>query len=273
MAPTIKLIVTDMDGTLLDGEHRLPPRFETIVYELAARGITWVIASGRQLANLRAQFEVTGTPVDIIAENGALVQVQGEAEPFFRDLSPMADFAAVLEAALKVPGATPVLCGDTCAWVFDGYPEHRATVNRYFKETADWHTLAEVQDVAVCKVAVFHPQAATVLYPALAPFESAALRVILSSPCWVDVQPTRVHKGRGLQALLERRKVLPEEAIVFGDYLNDLEMMQMGTHSVAMANAHPELLRTCRAITRANTEDGVLAYLRSIGILISEETP
>ncbi len=262
-----KLIVTDMDGTLLDGDHRLPRHFKAIVTGLAERGIHWAIASGRQLANLRAQFDALGIHLDILAENGALVQLGEEAEPFFVDVTPVDFFEAVLLKGLAVAGTTPVLCGAKQAWVHDGLPEHLPEVRRYFESIAPWHDLDEVRGEEICKVALYHPQAATALYPAVAPLERDDCRVILSSPCWIDVQPTRVHKGRGLEALLARRGVLPEETVVFGDYLNDLEMMQMGTHSVAMANAHPKLLEACAHQTLANTENGVLHYLRTCGVL------
>ena len=95
----IRLIVTDMDGTLLDGERRLPRHFPAIANGLAERGIDWAIASGRQFANLRAPFDALGMHPDIIAENGALAVAGGEPTPFFRDLTPMAFFADVIGAA------------------------------------------------------------------------------------------------------------------------------------------------------------------------------
>ncbi len=266
-APDIRLIVTDMDGTLLDDQHRLPRQFASLVNDLKARGIRWAIASGRQLANLQAQFAPLGVAVDILAENGALVLASEDTTPFFCDLTPVETFQSILLAAMQVPQTTPVLCGATVAWVSDVYPEHRTKVNTYFAETQLWHTLEEVKSYDVCKVAIYHPEAATALYPRLAPFETTDLRVILSSPCWVDVQPARIHKGNGLKALLQRRGIRPEQTIVFGDYLNDTEMMTMGTHSVAMANAHPALTAQCRYTTRANTEDGICFYLRQQGLI------
>ncbi len=263
----IKLIVTDMDGTLLDADHRLPEHFAEVVNDLKTRGIHWAIASGRQLANLQAQFAPLGISLDILAENGSLVQLGEESTPFFRDLTPATFFESILTAAAEIPLTTPVLCGADCAWVKDLYPEHRACVNTYFAKTVLWSAFEEVRNCELCKIAFYHPEAATQLHPHLAPFESDDLRVILSSPCWVDVQPRRIHKGNGLQALLHRRNLRPEQAVVFGDYLNDVEMMTMGTHSVAMANAHPELAKACLHTTRANTEDGVLFYLRQLGLL------
>ncbi len=263
----IRLIVTDMDGTLLDANHQLPPGFPEIVKDLRARGIHWAIASGRQLANLQAQFEPLGVPIDLMAENGALVLAGGEQKPFFADLTPIEVFRHIVTISEHVQRATPVLCGADVAWVKAVYPEHFPVVKTYFAETAMWTERYEIEADSICKVAIYHPQAATVLYPKLAPFESASMRIILSSPCWVDVQPTRIHKGHGLQALLQRYALRPDQVIVFGDYLNDVEMMTMGTQSVAMANAHPDLKAECRYTTTANTENGVITFLQTIGLL------
>ena len=264
--PAPRLIVTDMDGTLLDGQRQLPAHFPAIVRGLAERGIGWAIASGRQLANLQAQFAELGLALDIIAENGALALLGGACEPFFEDLTPVDFFAEVIATARCVPGATPVLCGATCAWVDDAYPANFEAVGHYFSRS-EHLPLDPLPPVRLCKVAIYHPDAGGVLWQRLAPLARADLRVIHSSPCWIDVQPARINKGRALAALLQRRGLQPAEAIVFGDYLNDTEMMTLGTHAVAMANAHPELLALCPHHAPANTENGVVRYLRALGVL------
>lgn len=264
---TIRLIVTDMDGTLLDGEKRLPSDFPAIVKGLQARGIQWAIASGRQLANLFRLFEGIGLAPDIIAENGALALAGGDREPFFRDLTPVSHFETIIRAAQTVPHATTVLCGESCAWAADNYPQNFPQVSHYFAVLEPWHTLESMLKESVCKIAVYHPRAAAELLPVLAPLETPGLRVILSSPTWIDVQPARINKGRALQELLAHHALKPEEAIVFGDYLNDLEMMTVGAHAVAMENAHPDLKACCPLRAPANTGNGVITYLQKNGIL------
>lgn len=263
----IRLIVTDMDGTLLDGEKRLPPNFPAIVKELQARGIQWAIASGRQLANLYKLFEGIDLYPDIIAENGSLALAGGEKEPFFRDLTPVRTFEEIITIAQSIPHATSVLCGDVCAWAADNYPQNFPQVSHYFAVLEPWHNLEAMMEKAVCKVAIYHPQAATELLPALAPLETPELRVILSSPTWIDVQSARINKGRALQELLAYHNLQPEQAIVFGDYLNDREMMTVGAHAVAMENAHPEIKAICPLRAPANTCNGVIHYLKENKIL------
>ena len=267
MQPDLRLVVTDMDGTLLDAERRLPPGFPDAVRALAGRGVRWAIASGRQLANLRARLDPLGLPLDIIAENGALAWADGEEAPFFEDLTPAAAFAPVLQAALETPGATPVLCGPDRAWVHDAHPESLPAVGCYFARTEPWHALGDVLGRDVCKVAVYHPRAAEALHPRLAPLATPGRRVILSGPEWVDVQHARIDKARALAALLRRRGLRPDQSIVFGDYLNDAGMIALTPHGVAMANALPEVKARAAAVAPPNTQDGVLRHLRAIGLL------
>lgn len=120
---------------------------------------------------------------------------------------------------------------------------------------------------ACAKPPSYHPCAAEALYPRLAPLATAERRVILSGPEWVDVQHARIDKANALSALLDRRGLRPEEAIVFGDYLNDAGMLGLTPHSVAMANALPELRARAASIAPPNTQNGVLAHLRAIGLL------
>jgi Cof subfamily protein (haloacid dehalogenase superfamily) len=270
MAPTldnIRLIVTDMDGTLLDGARQLPKNFKTALQTLEARGIHWAIASGRQLANLQDLFAIEGIDLDIIGENGAIAQLKGAKEPFFKDLTPATTFKDILTASLTIPGATPVLCGPFNAWIHDAYPSDHPIVRRYFSHADTWHQFEEIQSVEICKIAIYHPQAAEALWPTLSPYNSADCKVIISSDHWIDIQLGHIHKGNGLKALLQARGLAPEQAVVFGDYLNDVEMMTLGTHAVAMANSHPDLKAICAYTTLANTEDGVLHYLRQGGLL------
>lgn len=265
--PDFKLIVTDMDGTLLDGQRQLPPSLPEVVSELASKGIGWAIASGRQLANLQDVLKIADLNLDIIAENGSLACLKGEEKPFFKDLTPIAFFYDILKTSLEIPGATPVLCGLDTAWIHDAYPEDHKIIHRYFSHAQTWHNLDEIKNIAVCKIAVYHPKAAEMLWEILGQYHTSTCKVIISSDHWIDIQPTRIHKGNGLQALLQKRHIKPKQTIVFGDYLNDVEMMTIGTHGVAMRNAHPNLRTLCAHTTRANTENGVLWYLQNIGLL------
>ena len=74
----IRLIASDMDGTLLDGNSNLPDEFWPLMHELAVRDIAFVPASGRQLATLDTMFSGTDAGHSYIAENGSIVTFHGQ---------------------------------------------------------------------------------------------------------------------------------------------------------------------------------------------------
>ena len=69
----LRLVVTDMDGSLLDVEGRLPPRFGTVLTRMRENDVAFVPASGRQLDNLRTVFGAAIADSPVIAENGTVV--------------------------------------------------------------------------------------------------------------------------------------------------------------------------------------------------------
>ena len=75
----IKLIACDMDGTLLDSQKRLPMDFSEVLAALKEKGVLFAVASGRQYAALRRDFEPYIEDVLFICENGALL---AESKPF-----------------------------------------------------------------------------------------------------------------------------------------------------------------------------------------------
>ena len=70
----LKFIASDLDGTLLDGERRIPEEIFPLIREMTKRGILFCPASGRQYANLKKLFAPVANDVLFMAENGALVK-------------------------------------------------------------------------------------------------------------------------------------------------------------------------------------------------------
>src|SRR6056297_937664 len=69
----IKLVVSDMDGTLLNSKHEVSPQFIEILKELKELDIKFAVASGRQYYSLRERMDAIKDELIYIAENGAIV--------------------------------------------------------------------------------------------------------------------------------------------------------------------------------------------------------
>ena len=73
-----------------------------------------------------------------------------------------------------------------------------------------------------------------------------------------------VNKGLAIKEIQDKLGISYEETMVFGDYLNDLEMMDYAYHSYAMENAHDDLKKVSRYIAKKNTEDGVIEKIKEV---------
>ena len=259
----LRLVVVDMDGTLLDGEGRLPAELPRMLDRLHARGIVFAPASGRQYATLRDMFAGVGGLTTFIAENGNVVVRDGEMtaadgiDPGVVD----AVIAAVRAARADGKPLGLVVCHPECAYVEVDEPAFLDESANYYHSLEVIGDLAEVRAGAM-KLAVFDGDGSETTAAQLMHDEVGdRLEVAVSGKWWVDMMSPGSHKGHAVRALQERLGVTPAQTAVFGDLLNDLEMMGAGELSFAMANAHPDVKAASNYGAPANTENGVMVVL------------
>ncbi|MGW2343941.1 Cof-type HAD-IIB family hydrolase [Streptomyces sp. NPDC001661] len=265
--PDIRLVVTDMDGTLLDGDGNIPESLWPLLTDLGDRGIAFCPASGRQYATLAAQFDaVDDGGMVYVAENGAYV-VRGGAELSSDPLEP-----AVVEWIVKSMrqlvqedgvDAGVVVCGKRSAYVERSDEAFMTQVRKYYAAHEIVDDATAVEDEFV-KVALFDfGSAQETTAPLLAPLADTH-QVVVSSHHWIDVMNPAANKGAAVRRLQDALGITPAQTMVFGDYRNDLEMLDTADWSYAMANAHPDVLARARLRAPANTENGVVRTVRDV---------
>ncbi|MEU7382855.1 MULTISPECIES: Cof-type HAD-IIB family hydrolase [unclassified Streptomyces] len=255
----IRLIVTDMDGTLLDDAKRLPAGLWPTLAELRRRGVLFSPASGRQYATLAEQFAGHDEGMVFIAENGTHV-VRDGVELSSDPLDPAVAarlIGAVRELATGGVDVGAVVCGKRSAYVERTDEAFLAEVRKYYVRHRIVPDAAAVED-DIIKVALFDfGSAERTTAPALAPF-AGTHQVVVSGEHWVDVMNRTADKGAALRRLQRDLGITPAQTLVFGDYLNDLEMLDAAEWSFAMANAHPEVIGRARHLAPSNNDNGVL---------------
>ncbi|MEU2223556.1 Cof-type HAD-IIB family hydrolase [Streptomyces sp. NPDC018347] len=261
----IRLIVTDMDGTLLDDDKRIPGDLWPTLAELRRRGVLFSPASGRQYATLARQFAGVAEGMVFIAENGTYVVRDGvevSSDPLDRSVA--RDLARTVRR-LVADGADvgAVVCGKRAAYVERTDEAFLAQVRTYYVEHRIVEDVTAVED-DVIKVALFDfGPAERTTAPALEAF-AATHQVVVSGEHWVDVMNRTANKGAALRGLQRELGITPAQTMVFGDYLNDLEMLDAAEWSFAMSNAHPEVLRRARYVAPSNNDDGVLRTIARV---------
>ncbi len=262
--PDIRLIAVDMDGTLLDPQGHVPERLWPLLDRLRARGILFAPASGRQYATLHRTFAEHAEGMVFIAENGAFV-VRDELELHLDRLEP-AFVLGALQALRSLPARHDVgvvVCGPRTAWVERGDPEFLAEAGRYY---ASLQLVPELRAVAAqaIKIAVHTAEGASAEVAAALADDAglaATHQVVVSGAHWVDLMNAGVNKGVALERLQHQLGIDRAQTAAFGDYLNDLELLDAAHHSYAMANAHPAVLARARLRAPSNAEHGVIAVI------------
>lgn len=266
----LRLVVCDMDGTLLDDEGRFPPDLPRVLDRLRRRGIVFAPASGRQYATLRDMFAGLDTGGDsgaavgaFIAENGNVVVRDGEISA--ADGMDPAIVDEVIDAvrAARAQGDPMglIVCHPDRAYVEIDQPGFNAEAAKYYHSRAVVDDLHVVKHGAI-KLAIYDDRGTELeAAPMMERLVGDRLEVAVSGRCWVDMMVPGRHKGHAVRDLQKQLGVTPAQTAVFGDFLNDLQMMGTGDMSFAMANAHADIKAASNYPAPANVDYGVTVTL------------
>jgi hypothetical protein len=258
--PDIRLVVADMDGTLLDGDGRIPDTFWPVLERMHRRGVYFAPASGRQYATLARLFERVRDGMVVIAENGAFVVRDGvELSSHILET----DFVRRLVLRLRsLPTADigVVLSGKKSAYVERNDEAFVSEARKYHVALTTVDDLLLVDDDVV-KVAIFDfGDAETGVAPHLADVRDTH-QVVVSGEHWIDVLAAGVNKGVAVRELQSQLGVSHDQTAAFGDYLNDIEMLDAAGWSFAMQDAHPDVLAHALYRAPSNRDHGVVDML------------
>lgn len=256
----IKLIASDIDGTLLrEGTHELNPRLYDVILKLHEKGIHFVAASGRQWPSIERIFDPIKHKIFYLSNNGAYIGCFGrqlDIRMIGRELA----FSLVRDIR-KIPGMEALISGPDVLymeskdealvdWMVNGY-QYRVELVEDLTKIDDEiimvtaHKDTGIQDAVLGLIEKYGDR----------------LKMSISGNVWMDCMISGVSKGQAIAVLQENLNILPEETMVFGDQLNDLEMMERAYYSFTVGNARPEVKAAVRFQTDTNEHDGVLKIL------------
>jgi len=251
-----------MDGTLLDPDHQLNDLFLPTFKRLLEHGIVFSVASGRQLYNLQKQVSEVSDSIYFIAENGSFMVYQNQE--LLVEALDKEKIRELVQIGRSIPDSYLIICGKKKAYVENNDPEFLKELQLYFERFELVDDLLEVEDDEFLKFTVANLNGTEeFVYPYFKHLTDTC-QVKISGKIWLDISHKLANKGRAIQVLQEKFGITKDETMVFGDFLNDLEMLQQATYSFAMKNAHPEVIETARFMAAGNDENGVVAILQEV---------
>jgi hydroxymethylpyrimidine pyrophosphatase-like HAD family hydrolase len=266
----IRLVASDLDGTLLRPDETVSERTREAIVAVRRAGITLVLVTGRPpraLAPIAARIGVGGIA---ICANGAVVWDLDAGTMV--DVTPLAaDLAAGLVRELReaIPGVLFAVelehgFGREAGWTDGTGPPRPRLVERETPEVLEDDAL-ELVTGPVVKLLVRHP---TLPFPEVARRARQAVGeqavVTWAGTRLLEISAAGVTKAWALERLCARLGVRRQQVLALGDMENDLPMLAWAGHSVAVANAQPDVLDAADEVTASNLDDGVALVLERL---------
>ncbi|MCI9079589.1 MAG: HAD family hydrolase [Lachnospiraceae bacterium] len=257
----IKLIATDLDGTLLNSKKELPAGF--MEWVSGHKEIKMVIASGRQYYNICKLFPGMENTLVFMADNGGLV-FENDKVIYINEMK-TEDVIYCIEQFHENEKLSIILSGEKSAYMEHTSEEAERNAHMYYEKLEFTTDLRKcIEKDRIIKIAVFAEEHnAEKRYNKLGDFHNR-LKAVLSGDCWIDIANKTVDKGTAIKILQEKYGIKASECMAFGDYLNDMYMLLQCGESYAMQNAHPSLKEIAKYIALSNDDGGVMEVLRGL---------
>jgi len=258
----LKLVATDLDGTLLHTDGTVTPRTRDALTAVEDKGIIVVFVTGRPIRWMDDLWEHVGGHGLAICSNGGIVyDVHARAVDAARTIA--ADVGLRVGKVLReaIPGTTFALEKS------DGYAKEAGFMPRVPPPTdLVVGPLAEIFDDAVVKILARHEDMDPERF--WAEVESHVGDIVTttwsSRGALVEISAAGVSKASTLELLCRDRGIDAAEVVAFGDMPNDLALLEWAGTSYAMANAHPMVRGLADHVAPSNEDDGVAATLEQL---------
>lgn len=259
----IRLIVSDIDGTLVqDGGNQLNPEYFDVILELKKKGIHFVAASGRQVASIETLFAPIREKIFYLGDNGAYVGCYGRnlfLYPMDREIA-----LQLIGDIRSNPSLEVMVDGPRTAYMETKNQEFITWMREEYKfELEVVEDVTKVEDEFI-KISAYKKEDIQSQVQFFYDKYRDKLKITIAGDMWMDCMKTDVNKGNAVRLLQESLDIKPEETMIFGDQLNDIEMLNQAYYSFAVGNARDEVKKAARFQTDINKNDGVLKVLKTL---------
>jgi Cof subfamily protein (haloacid dehalogenase superfamily) len=282
----IKLIATDMDGTLLNEGRSISEENIHAIKEAQEDGINVIVATGRDYTETIHPLKQAGLRLPLICVNGADLRKE-DGEILHQQTLSMDQFDQ-LNLILTEEGIYFEIYTSKGAYTnddkqgldlvidlllttgeFSSYDEAMQLAEKRFEEgainrTKDYKDLLEKPNYDLFKLLAFSKDETRRERAKKRIEKEMDVSISASARDNLEITHKDATKGKGLEIIAKEYGIDLAKTMVIGDNYNDVSMMKVAGYSVAMGNAETEIKNLCDMVTKPNSEDGVAHAIRSV---------
>ncbi len=260
---TVKLVATDLDGTMLQ-DNKVDPKTKAIVQKMIKKGVELVISTGRMHCATQMTVRQLGINPYIVSYNGAMVH-QGLYGKELQNITMDKDIAKKLIAIGMENGVVMHVYINDVLYVQEmtnwtaNYMKLCAAPTRLLED------LKEAIDIFGDPTKVLFistPQNCANMQKMLRQKFAGEIYITSSAPYFVEAINPNVHKGKGVKIVADRLGIKQSEILVIGDNYNDMDLFEAGDIKIAMGDAVDALKESATWVTDTVTNDGWYKAIR-----------
>lgn len=265
----IKMIVSDLDGTLLDHTRRISERDHSSIKTAFNEGFEICIASGRMYSEINIIMQSFKNGYHAIGQNGATVYKKNRKQLASSVFEPEVS-AELLQTTNRYKHFVNFIhCTDDSFYLKERTEESISYESRILTDCtirSDLEAALIKDEIRSCKFSYFGELEKLIQLKAElnTQFEGKIETFISDKDC-LDVMPLDVSKGVGLSLLIKELGIEPNEVACIGDSFNDLSMFAITKHSFAMSNSHKDIRNQANTVIKsvADAIDHIISYNRT----------
>ncbi|QEK11864.1 HAD family phosphatase [Crassaminicella thermophila] len=266
-----KLVVSDMDGTLLNSNNTVSENNKKALKELLEKNIHVAIATGRIYTSAKVYAKYLDIVTPVIACNGAIVRDLKDDKIIYESHIQKEDALKVLDVARKYNVYFHFYTADTfyterLAYSSLKYSEWNKTLKEEdqidIRLIKDSYKQIEVSDEKIYKIQMISDDQKLLNRVREELEKMGTLEICKSWHNNIEIMNKGVSKANAIDHLAKSLKVKKEEIVCFGDNENDISMLTYAGLGIAMGNAEDFVKERADYITDTNDEDGVANALR-----------
>lgn len=258
----VKLIASDMDGTLLDENGQVPPETFGLILALRERGVRFVASSGRRYDRLCDFFSPVKDRMDFVASNGA--QVFADGVQIDREVYSHLAIRRLAKTVAMFPNMHLALFDRTKSYLLDDEDKFVREVDKDLPNVERIYELPSPQ-VSIIKASIFCDDGNVMDNAYVLQRELGGLFTFApSGSSYIDVMQPGISKASGIAQVMEYHGIDASEVMAFGDAMNDYEIIRFVGTGCAMANGRPALRAVADRVIGSNVEHAVQSEMRRV---------